>query len=286
MRQNAAGAQVRQNAAPGLVEVLRRPPPCACDCHLTLTVDERRAAIEALFRCDDAMRGWGYLPLYTPSAPKLWREAQAKNDTAYRCVAVRAEACVYRRLLGFAVHESLHALHGDPTRANYGIPFGLPYGVPVESPDGGEAAYLHPFNQGEARAWVGVQPLARVLFGIEWTLRTARDVGTYGFAGGNAVVEVPPGFRPVPHVDRQHHPERYYALARKLEDEARAYFSDEKLAELAGRFDEAAAKGRTLRKTPWPPADQLARLGPVLPGRNDPCLCGSGEKLKKCCGAK
>jgi uncharacterized protein len=24
---------------------------------------------------------------------------------------------------------------------------------------------------------------------------------------------------------------------------------------------------------------------PSLPGRNDPCPCGSGRKFKKCCGA-
>jgi len=25
---------------------------------------------------------------------------------------------------------------------------------------------------------------------------------------------------------------------------------------------------------------------PVMPGRNDPCCCGSGKKYKKCCGSK
>jgi hypothetical protein len=269
--------------SPSLVEILRRPPPCACDCWNGLTESERRQGIAALFRFDDAMRGWGYTPLYQPAAPSLWREAQKRNDTRYRCIAVRAEACVYRRLLGFAVHETLHALEGDPALANYGVPFGLPYGVPSDLPDGAEKEYLHNFNVGEARAWVGVQPLARSLFGIEWQLRTARDVGTYGFAGGNAVVDVPPGFRSVPHVDRKLHPQRYYALAQPLEDHARAYFSDEKLADLVSRFERAEALGRKKRKQPWPDAAELARIPPSLPGRNDLCICGSGKKFKKCC---
>src|SRR5262249_43988044 len=205
------------------LEARRGPPPGAADCWNGLTTAERRQGIAAMFRFDDAMRGWGYTPLYQPAAPKLWREAQKRNDTSYRCIAVRDEACVYRRLVGFAVHETLHALEGDTSLPNYGVPFGLPYGVPLDLPEGGEKEYLERFNVGEARAWVGVQPLSRSLFGIEWPLRTARDVGTYGFPGGNAVVDVPPGFRAVPHVDRVHHPQRYYALARRLEDDARAY---------------------------------------------------------------
>jgi hypothetical protein len=269
-----------------LLDELRRPPPCTCDCFHSLSVEQRRQGIAALFRFDDAMRGWGYVPLWQPAAPKLWRDAQRRNDTRYRGVAVRDEACVYRRLVGFAVHETLHALCGDPTKANYGIPFGLPYGVPLELPEGSEGDYLHPFNQGEARAWVGVAPLASALFGIEWTLRTARDVGTYGFVGGNAMVPVPPGFRAVPHVDRQLHPERYYALAHKLEDDARAWFTDEKIADLVARFHAAEQLGRQKRKRAWPATDELARIPPRVPGRNDLCVCGSGKKYKKCCGAQ
>ena len=30
---------------------------------------------------------------------------------------------------------------------------------------------------------------------------------------------------------------------------------------------------------------ELVRIVPKLPGRNDPCLCGSTRKYKKCCGA-
>ncbi len=268
-----------------LVAALSKPHRCACDCHANLPLDERTRAVAAMFRFDDAMRGWGYQPLYEPNAHQLFREAQKKNDASYRGIAVRDEECIYRRLVGFAVHEILHALQGDPTKANYGVPFGLPYGVPVELPIGGEKDFLHPFNQAEARAWVGVAPLARALFGIEWTLRTARDIGTYGFAGGNALVDVPPGFRAVAHYDRTHHAARYYALARKLEDDAATWFTDEKLAELVARFEAAEQQGKLLRRTKNPPPEELARLQPVPIGRNDLCVCGSGKKFKKCCGA-
>jgi len=269
----------------GIVEAFARPHACKCDCHAALTVEERAQGVAAMFRFDDAMRGWNYQPLYEPNAHALYRAAQAKNDPAYRGIAVRDEECLYRRFVGFAVHETLHALQGDTTQANYGLPFGLPYGVPIDLPDGGEREYLHPFNLAEARAWVGVAPLGRALFGIEWTLRTARDVGTYGFAGGNAIVDVPAGFRPVPHVDRQHHPERYYALAARIEQEAAAWFTDENLRGLCARFEEAEARGRLLRRKKYPPPVELARLEPQPIGRNDPCVCGSGKKFKKCCGA-
>ncbi len=146
--------------------------------------------MDALYRFDDALRGWGYTGLWDLAAPRLWREAQKRNDQSYRYVAVRDEACVYRRLLGFAVHELIHALNGDVTRANYGIPFGLPYGVPESMPPIEEAAYLKTFNDSEARAWVGIAPMALKLYGVDWPLRTARDVGTYGFVGGNALVTV------------------------------------------------------------------------------------------------
>jgi hypothetical protein len=45
---------------------------------------------------------------------------------------------------------------------------------------------------------------------------------------------------------------------------------------------------------PWEPDEKMERLieaeppfmpalGQKLPGRNEPCLCGSGKKFKKCC---
>jgi hypothetical protein len=265
-----------------LVRALERPLPCACACWEGLTLAQRTAGIRALYRFDDAMHGWGYRPDYTPGADQLFRAAQWAGDPGYRGVAVREGPCIYRRLVGFAVHELLHALQGDPVQPNYGIPLGLPYGVPLTVPEGEEAAYLDPFNRGEARAWVGVPILAEALFAIDWTVRTARDVGTYGFAVGNALIAVPPGYRPVPHVDRQHQPQRYYALGRRLEEEERAWFTPERVAELVARF-EAAESAAPQQKRPAP--ERLARVAPRWPERNDPCFCGSGQKWKKCCGA-
>jgi SEC-C motif len=266
-----------------VVDALRRPYPCGCDCFRTLTLAERVQGVEALYRFDDALRGWGYQPIYELAADRLYRQAQREADPSYRGIAMRDDACVYRRLVGFAVHELIHALEGDVTKANYGIPWGAPYSVPVDVPDGDEAAFLHPINVGEARAFVGVGPVARALFGVDWSVYTARDVGTYGFPGGNAIVEAPRGFRPVPHWDHIHHPREYDARARALEDAERGYFTDEKLCDYAARFADAEARGRKLRKAKYPPAAELARTPPRWPGRNDPCLCGSGEKFKKCC---
>ena len=269
-----------------VVDALSTPYPCGCDCFRTLTIEERIAGIEAVYRFDDALHGWGYQPVYELGADLIYRKAQAAADPSYRGIAMRDDACVYRRLVGFAVHELIHALEGDTTKANYGIAWGAPYNVPVELPEGEEAAYLHPFNVGEARAFVGLRPVAIALFGIDWGVYTARDVGTYGFPGGNAVVPAPRGFRQVPHWDRKHHPREYYARARALEEAERGYFTDEKLREYADRFAAAEAAGKKKRKATRPPADKLARMAPRLPGRNDVCICGSGEKFKKCCAAR
>jgi len=268
-----------------LLDALAAPHPCPCDCHGTLTLAERTQGVAALFRLDDAFRGFGYQPIYEPQADNLFRAAQQRNDPAYRGIAMRDHACLYRRLVGFAVHELLHLFDGDPAQANYGIPFGLPYRVPESVPEGGEAEYLDRFNRGEARAWVGGGPLAHELFGIDWAIYTARDVGTYGFPGGNALVDPIAGYRAVPHWDRVHHPGRYYALARRLEEQERAWFTAERIAELSARFCEAERAGAAARRSPWPAPETLARLPARLPGRNDPCLCGSGMKYKQCCGS-
>jgi SEC-C motif len=265
-----------------VVDAVSHPYPCEHGCFEALTLDERAQGIDALYRFDDAMRGWGQQVIWDLAAPWLWRVQQQLEGA--RWVAVRDDACIYARLVGFCLHELVHALSGDPSRPNYGMPVGLPYGVPEDVAPGGEADYLRPFNQVEARAWVGGAPLARRLFGIEWQVVPARDVGTYGLVGGNAVVEVPAGYRPVPHYDRQHHAGRYYRLARELEDEARAWYTAERLDELAARFEDAEARGRAKRPRPFPAARELARKKPGLPGRNDLCLCGSGQKWKKCCG--
>ncbi|MCU1283225.1 MAG: hypothetical protein JWM53_6771 [bacterium] len=269
-----------------VVDALRAPYPCGCDCFHTLTVEERVQGVTALYRFDDALRGWGYQPIYDLAADVLYRQAQQAADPSYRGITMRDDACVYRRLVGFAVHELIHALEGDPSQANYGIPWGAPYSVPIDLPEGDEAEFLNTFNIGEARAFVGLPAVAQALFGVDWGVYTARDVGTYGFAGGNAIVPAPRGFRQVPHWDRKLHRREYYTRARALEDSARGYFTEDKLRDYAARFAVAEAAGKQRRKSAFPPPDEVARIAPRLPGRNDGCICGSGEKFKKCCAPR
>jgi hypothetical protein len=266
-----------------VVDAVQSPLPCACRCHELLTLDERAAGIEALYRFDDAMRGWGQTVIWDLAAPTLWRIQQQLGDVKW--VAVRDGGCIHSRLLGFCVHETIHAICGDPRLPNYGTPVGLPYGVPEAIPATEEAAYLHPFNQHEARAWVGLAAVAYRLFRIEWNLLPARDVGTYGFPGGNALVDVPAGYRRVPHYDHGAHTRRYLALAHKLEDEARAWFTAQRLDEIAATFEAAEAIGRASRPGSYPAAREVARIKPKKLGRNDLCLCGSMRKWKQCCGA-
>ncbi len=267
-----------------VVDAVKSPFPCACQCHERLSFEERTAGIEALYRFDDAMRGWGQTVIWDLAAPTLW--ALQKELGAVKWVAVRENGCIHARLLGFCVHETIHALNGDPTLPNYGMPTGLPYGVPDSVAPGDEAAYLHTFNQHEARAWVGLNAVGYTLFGIEWDLFPAREVGTYGLPGGNAIVPVPEGYRPVPHYDSAHHARRYQALANNLQEEARHWFTPEKLAEIIERFTAAEAIGRAQRPTVYPSAKEMARIKPKLPGRNDLCICGSMRKWKQCCGAQ
>ncbi len=267
-----------------VVDAVRTPYPCACRCHEVLSVDERAAGIAALYRFDDAMRGWGQTVIWDVAAPTLWKLQQQLGGGA-KWVAVRESGCIHSRLLGFCIHELIHAMCGDPTAANWGTPVGLPYGVPESVPPVEEAAYLQPFNENEARAYVGIAAVGYRLFQIEWPLLPARDVGTYGFAGGNALVDVPEGYRRVPHYDHQQHARRYYALARKLEDEARAWFTAQRLDEIAAKFEAAEAIGRAQRPQTFPSPRELARLRPQKPGRNDLCICGSMRKWKQCCGA-
>lgn len=266
-----------------LVEALAKQRACACDCHRKLDSDERTRGVEALYVCDDVLRGFGYEPTYELHGDALFRQAQQRCDPAGRVVAVRFGECMYKRLLGSLLHEILHALHGDVTRANYGIPFGLPYGVPVDVPPSDEERYLSRFNEGEARAFVGVWILGKQLFDIDWTLRTARDVGTYVFTSGNALVSPPKGFRPVAHLDRKHHAERYYARARKLEDEARIELGrPEVLDGLVSRVRVAAEEGQRRGKK-RPPARDFGRMSPKRTLSTDPCTCGSARPYKDCC---
>ncbi len=266
-----------------VVDAVKSPYPCPCACHEVLSFEERVHGIEALYRFDDAMRGFGQTVIWDLAAPTLWRVQQQLG--AVRWVTVRDGPCIHSRLLGFCVHELIHAMCGDPTAPNWGTPVGLPYGVPESVPLVEEAAYLHGFNQHEARAFVGLATVGYRVFGIEWTLLPARGVGTYGFPGGNAVVDVPEGYRRVPHYDNQHHTRRYLALAQKLEDDAREWFTPAKLDEIASAFEAAEVIGRANRPLPFPPAREVARIKPKHPGRNDLCVCGSMRKWKQCCGA-
>lgn len=260
---------------------------CPCDCFRSLTLAERIAGVRAVHRLDDALRGWGYTPIYDVHGDLLFRQAQQKGDPSYRGVAVRFGECIYRRLLGSLVHECLHAVFGDVTKANYGILFGLPYGVPADVPPSEEEAFLEPFNFGEARAWAGVWLVGKKMFDIDWSLRTARDIGTYCFVGGNALVAVPAGYRAVAHVDRTHHPERYYAKGRKLEERAREWFAEsDNLATVIARIDAAAAIGNKKRPRKYPDAETVAKTAPRKIERNAPCVCGSANKYKDCCGAR
>lgn len=267
-----------------LVDALERQRECFGDCHRTLSVDQRVRAVECIYHLDDALRGWGYVPLYGVDGDRLWRAAQQRDDPSYRGVAVRFGECIYRRLLGAMLHEVLHASFGDTSRANYGIPFGLPYGVPQGVPEREEEGYLAPHNFAEARAFVGVWILASERFGIDWPALNARGWGTYGFTGGNALVAVPRGYRAVAHLDAEHHHAHYVARARALEREAIAWFATGgHLDEVIEGIDAAAARGRATRASGYPDATAVARRSPSRLGRNEKCACGSGRKVKACC---
>jgi hypothetical protein len=267
-----------------VVDAVKTPFPCACACHERLSLDERAAGIEALYRFDDAMRGWNQTVIWDLAAPTLWKLQKQLGEVKW--VAVRESGCIHARLLGFCVHELIHAMSGDPTLPNFGTPVGLPYGVPVDLDPKDEASYLHPFNQNEARAWVGLEAVAFRLFKIEWTILPARDVGTYCFVGGNAIEPVPEGYRPVAYWDEVHHPQRYFPLARKMEADAREWFTPAKLDEIAAKFEAAEAIGRERRPTKYLAPREAARIRLQKPGRNDLCVCGSMRKWKHCCGAQ
>lgn len=262
---------------------LSRQRPCFGDCHRTLSFEQRRRAIEVIYLCDDALRGWGYVPLYDIDGDRLYREAQAKNDPSYRGLAVRFGECIYRRLVGAMLHETLHAVFGDPSKANHGIPFGLPYSVPETIPEPDVEAYLAPFNFGEARAFVGVWELAERRLGIDWRVLNSREYATLCFPGGNALVPPLPGFRAVAHIDPVNHAERYLRRARAAEDEARAWFTDERVDAVMATLEAAAVKGRATRPHKYASPSDIARIEPESWSRNDPCPCGSGRKVKKCC---
>jgi hypothetical protein len=273
---------------PDLLVALSKQRVCACNCPNLLTPDERTRGIEALYVCDDVLHGFHYTPLYDLEGDALFKQAQRQGDPTYRGIAVRFGECVYKRLLGSMLHEILHALHGDPTKANHGIPFGMPYGVPTDVPPSEEEAFLRPFNEGEARAFVGVWLLGKELFDIDWNLRTARDIGTYALLGGNALVPVPKGYRPIAHLDRKHHENRYYARGRALEEAAREELSrPDVMARLVTRVREREEEGRGLRGgKKRPPARDFGHMTPRRTLTTDPCICGSALPYKDCCARR
>lgn len=267
-----------------LLEALRTQRQCACACHALLPVEERTRGVEALYACDDMLRGYGYEPDYEVHGDAIFRAAQKARDPSNRRIAVRFGECMQKRLVGSMLHELLHAAFGEPPKANYGIPWGLPYSVPADVPAREEEAYLARFNEAEARAFVGVLVMAKARFGIEWTPRTARDVGTYGFPNGNAMVPSPKGFRPIAHLDRKHHEARYYARARKIEDDARAWFaSEQNVADLLDRWREREELGRASRREKLQPASDFGRMAPKKTLTKDPCICGSQLPYGECC---
>jgi len=267
-----------------VVDAVTSPFPCACNCYDQLTLDQRAEGIAALYRFDDAMRGWGQTVIWDLAASKLFLIQRQLGEVKW--VAVRDTGCIYARLVGFCVHELIHAVNGDPRAANYGVPLGVPYGVPAALPIADEAAFLLRYNEHEARAWAGLAHVAYRLFGIAWEIYPAREIGTYGFVGGDAICDVPAGYRPVPHYDRTLHPRRYAALGQKLEDDARAWFTAERLDAIAAQFEAAEAIGRAQRPREFPHPREVARHKPRVPGRNDLCMCGSMKKYKQCCGAR
>ena len=270
-----------------VVDAVTTARVCPCDCFATLALPDRIAGIRAVYKLDDALRGWGFTPIYDVHGDRLWKEAQQRNDPSYRGVAVRFGECIYRRLVGSLIHECIHAASGDTAKANYGVHFGLPYAVPVDVPEREEEAFLDTFNFGEARAWLGVWLVGRQMFGLDWDLRTARDIGTYCFTSGNALVPAIAGYRPVAHIDRQHHPERYYAKGRKIEERARVWFEEPgNLEGVIRRIEEAAAIGEKKRPRRYPDPSSVAQLPPKKIGRNEPCVCGSATKFKDCCAAR
>lgn len=119
-----------------LVEVLSDPRPCPYGCHDEPDVEQRTQGIEAMMLFDDTLRGWGYEPHYEPRAHGLFHEARMRNDPDFRGIPARDNACIYTRLVGFAVHELIHGVWGEPGEANWGVPWGLPYGVPEDLPEG------------------------------------------------------------------------------------------------------------------------------------------------------
>src|SRR5690242_8423490 len=66
-----------------VADAVRTPFPCPCNCHEALSLDERAAGITALYRFDDAMRGWGQTVIWDLAAPTLWRLQQQLGQVSW-----------------------------------------------------------------------------------------------------------------------------------------------------------------------------------------------------------
>ena len=120
------------------------------------------------------------------------------------------------------------------------------------------------------------------------TLLPARDVGTYGFAGGNALVDVPAGLSPRRRTSITSTIRAATTRSRASSRTRRATGSPpRRLDEIAARFEAAEAIGRAQRAARISAAARDgAASRPKKPGRNDLCMCGSMRKWKQCCGAR
>ncbi len=87
--------------------------------------------------------------------------------------------------------------------------------------------------------------LAERLYGVDWPVLNAREFATLCVPGGNALVAPVSGFRAVPHIDPVHHAARCLARARALEEQARAWFTPEHLAEVAAQGQEVLRRAGT-----------------------------------------
>ena len=249
-----------------------------------------RQGIEAMFRFDDALRGWGYQPIYELGRRRaLPRGAARRPIPSYRGIAVRDDACVYRRLVGFAVHELIHALDGDATQANYGIPFGAALRRAARrSPTGDEAAYLASVQRrrgarlGRRRA-AGRSALRHRLGASTPRATSAPTASPAATPSSTAPPRLPPGAA----LGSRSTIRALLRAARARSKTTSAPTSPTtSCADCVTRFDAAEARGRKPAQGRRARRRRAGAHPAALPGRNDPCLCGSGKKYKKCCAAR
>ena len=264
------------------------PYPCGCDCFHTLTA--RRARRRA------SRRSFASTTRCTAGATSRSTSSPPTSSIARRrprpIRAIAASPCATTRASTAASSASPCTSSSTRSRAtrrkaNYGIPWGAPYSVPVDLPEGEEAAFLHPFNVGEARAFVGVRPVApgalRHRLGRLHRARRRHLRLRRRQRHRRRAARLPPGAALGSVSTIRASTTR---CARALEEAERGYFTDEKLRELRRALRRRRGARPHASQERAPAADELARIPPRLPGRNDVCLCGSGEKYKKCCAPR